>query len=134
MANAGLELVFSFLQGAVTTIRTSVFMLGLPFGKSITWSGQQRDAEGLSWRAAADALWPQFLFGLTVLVPLYVIAPAVALWSLPLTAGYLLAIPFAVATASPALGRYMRRHGIAAIPEDFAPPREIAVLEPGKDA
>ncbi len=47
-----------------------------------------------------------------------------AVWSLPLTAGYVLAIPFAVVTASPALGRVMRRDGIAGIPEDFAAPPE----------
>ncbi len=134
VTNAVLELIFSFLQGAVTTIRTSAFMFGLAFGKSITWSGQQRDAQGLSWRAAAEALWPQLLFGVMVLGAVAAISPAVAVWSLPLTAGYLLAIPFAVVTASPALGRVMRYYGIAAIPEDFAPPPEIAALERAKGA
>jgi membrane glycosyltransferase len=48
---------------------------------------------------------------------------------LPLTAGYLLAIPFAVFTASPTVGHFFRRYGIAGIPEDFAPPAEIRALE-----
>ena len=126
LASAAIELVFSFLQGAVSTIRTTIFMIGLPFGKSILWSGQQRDARGLSWRAAAQALWPQLLFGVIVLSALWRVSPATLFWSLPLTAGYVLAIPFAVLTASPALGTVMRAHGIAAIPEDFAPPSEIA--------
>ena len=43
---AALELVFSFLQGAVSTIRTSIFMIGLLFGKSVVWGGQSRDAQG----------------------------------------------------------------------------------------
>jgi len=126
--NTVLELVFSFLQGAISTIRTSIFMFGLALGKSITWGSQQRDAQGVGWWEAARALWPQLLFGLAVVMPLWVISPAVLMWSLPLTAGYLLAIPFAVVTASPALGRFMRRKGIAAIPEDFSPPPEIAAL------
>ena len=58
-----------------------------------------------------------------------VISPTVLLWSLPLTAGYLLAIPFTVITAMPALGHLMRRHGFAGIPEDFAPPPEIAAVQ-----
>jgi membrane glycosyltransferase len=128
-SSAVLELVFSFLQGAVSTIRTSIFMMGLLIGKSIVWSGQQRDAAGLSWGEAAQALWPQSVFGAIVLSALYWISPGVLVWSLPLTAGYLLAIPFAVVTASPALGRIMRAYGVAGIPEDFAAPAEIFAVQ-----
>ncbi len=128
-SSALLEIIFSFLQGAVTTIRTSLFMIGLLFGKSIVWSGQQRDARGVSWAAACAALWPQLVFGLAVCGALFWISPAALVWSLPLTAGYLLAIPFTVVTASPALGRFMRRHGIAGIPEDFSPPPEIIAAQ-----
>ncbi len=128
-SSAVLELIFSFLQGAVSTIRTSIFMVGLLFGKSIVWSGQQRDAAGLTWEQAARALWPQTMFGAIVLTTLYWISPAVLVWSLPLTAGYVLAIPFAVVTASPALGRLMRANGVAGIPEDFAAPAEIVAVQ-----
>ncbi len=128
-SSAALELVFSFFQGAVSTIRTSIFMVGLLFGKSIVWSGQQRDAAGLTWGGAARALWPQTMFGAIVLSALYWISPAVLVWSLPLTAGYVLAIPFAVVTASPALGRFMRANGVAGIPEDFAAPAEIVAVQ-----
>ena len=50
---------------------------------------------------------------------------AVLWWSLPLTAGYLLAVPFAVVTAEPAVGATLQRLGICGIPEDFRPPPEI---------
>jgi membrane glycosyltransferase len=123
--SAALELVFSFLQGAVSTVRTSLFMIGLLFGKSIVWSGQDRDGRGITWGQAARALWPQTLFGLAVPGALSIISLPTLIWSLPLTAGYLLAIPFAVVTASPWLGRVMQRFGVAAIPEDLAPPPEI---------
>ncbi len=129
--SATLELVFSFLQGAVSAIRITIFMIGLMFGRSVIWSGQQRDAEELSWRQALAALWPQLVFGCLVLGALGAISPATMLWSLPLTAGYVLAVPFAVVTASPGLGAVMRQRGIAAIPEDFAPPVEIAGLQAG---
>jgi len=125
---AMLELAFSFLQGAVSTIRTSIFMVGLLFGRSVVWGGQTRDAQGLSWATAAEHLWPQTLFGIIVCGTLFAIAPTVLWWSLPLTAGYLLAIPFAVLTADPDLGRLLQRLGVCGIPEDFAPPPEIEAV------
>jgi membrane glycosyltransferase len=128
-ASAAIEIVFSFLQGAVSTIRTSIFMIGLLFGKSVTWSGQSRDAYGISWSTALSAMWPQLAFGGVVCLLLYMISPTVLWWSLPLTAGYILAVPFGVVTASPALGRLFKRLGLCGIPEDFdAPPEVKAVL------
>jgi membrane glycosyltransferase len=100
-------------------------MIGLAFGKSVTWGGQSRDAQRLSWEAAAWALWPQTLFGALVCGALLAIVPAVFWWSLPLTAGYLLAVPFAVLTAHPAFGRALQRLGLCGIPEDFATPGEV---------
>jgi membrane glycosyltransferase len=126
--SAAIELVFSFLQGAVSTIRTSIFMIGLLFGKSVVWGGQSRDAQRLTWAEAAHNLWPQTLFGVIVCGALIAIAPAVFWWSLPLTAGYLLAIPFAVVTAEPHLGRLLQQLGICGIPEDFAPPAEVTAV------
>jgi len=127
-AGAAIELVFSFLQGAVSTIRTTIFMIGLMFGKSVVWGGQSRDAYGISWRTAVENLWPQTLFGIIVCGALLLIEPAVFWWSLPLTAGYLVAIPFAVLTAAPALGRFFQKLGLCGIPEDFSPPAEIKAI------
>jgi len=127
-AGAAIELVFSFLQGAVSTIRTSIFMIGLAFGKSVVWGGQSRDAYGISWRTAIENLWPQTLFGTVVCGLLLLASPAAFWWSLPLTAGYLLAIPFAVVTASPELGRWFKKLGLCGIPEDFSEPAGITAV------
>jgi membrane glycosyltransferase len=131
VVGASVELVFSFLQGAVSTIRTTIFMIGLLFGKSVVWGGQSRDAQRLSWTAAAWALWPQMLFGVVLCGALILIAPAVFWWSLPLTAGYLLAVPFAVFTANPRFGRALQRLGICGIPEDFDTPGEVSAVQAG---
>ncbi len=128
IAGAAIELVFSFLQGAVSTIRTSIFMIGLAFGKSVVWGGQSRDAQRLSWEDAARNLWPQTLFGVLVCGALLLIEPAVFWWSLPLTAGYLLAVPFAVLTADPRFGRFLQWLGICGIPEDFNTPAEVSAV------
>jgi membrane glycosyltransferase len=128
IAGAAIELVFSFLQGAVSTIRTSIFMIGLAFGKSVVWGGQSRDAQRLSWEDAARSLWPQTLFGVLVCGALLLIQPAVFWWSLPLTAGYLLAVPFAVLTADPRFGRFLQWLGVCGIPEDFNTPAEVSAV------
>ena len=127
--SAALEIVFSFLQGAVSSFRTTIFMIGLAFGKSVIWGGQSRDVYGISWTTAAENLWPQTLFGVVLCGLIYAVSPAVFWWSLPLTAGYLLAIPFAVVTASPPLGRLFQRWGIAGIPEDFSTPDEVKAVQ-----
>ena len=61
------------------------------------------------------------------------VEPAVFWWSLPLTLGYLVAMPFAVVTAAPAVGRLFKSLGLCGIPEDCDPPKEVvAVLGEGK--
>lgn len=129
LLSAAIELVFSFLQGAVSTFRTTIFMIGLAFGKSdIGWNGQSRDAQSLSVATALQGLWPHLLFGIYVVGALWLLSPNVMWWAMPLIAGYVLAVPFAVITASPALGRWFQRTGLCAIPEDVAPPPEVVAV------
>ena len=129
LTSAAIELVFSFLQGAVSTFRTTIFMIGLAFGKSkIGWNGQSRDAQSLSVMTAMQGLWPHLLFGTYVIGALWYLSPHVMWWAMPLLAGYVLAVPFAVMTASPALGRWFQRSGLCAIPEDVSAPPEVATV------
>jgi membrane glycosyltransferase len=128
LAGAATELLFSFLVGAATTLRITLFMIGLPFGRSVTWSGQERDAHTLSWRSAVSGLWPQLVFGAAVLGTLAVVQPALIWWTLPLTLGYLVAIPFAVLTSTPSIGRRLSRSGLCAIPEEQTTPWELTAL------
>ena len=128
MQSATIEIVFSFLLGAVTTFRITTFMVGLAFGRSVVWNGQCRDAHGVAWSTALRGLWPPVLFGLYVCGALALLSPATLLWSLPLTFGYLVAIPFAVATASPAVGRLLAKKHLCAVPEEFDAPAEIRTL------
>jgi membrane glycosyltransferase len=131
LASAAIEIVFSFLLGAVTTFRIALFMIGLPFGRSVIWNGQSRDAHGVAWSTAMRGLWAPFLFGAAVCAALALLSPATLLWSLPLTLGYLVAFPFAVATASPRLGALLTRGKLCAIPEEFAMPGEIRAVRAG---
>jgi membrane glycosyltransferase len=129
LASAAIEIVFSFLLGAVTTFRITLFMIGLLFGRSVIWNGQARDAHGVSWSDAALGLWPASLFGALVCGALAALSPATLAWSLPLTFGYLVAIPFAVLTASEDVAELLERHALCGIPEELEPPAEIRALQ-----
>jgi membrane glycosyltransferase len=125
---AALEIVFSYLLGAVVTLRTSAFMLGLLCGHSVPWSGQERGVAALSWRDAARGLWWVSLFGIAVVGVLGTVRPVVLWWAMPLIVGYLAAIPFATVSAAPRLGALFARCGLNGVPEDFDPPPEIREL------
>ena len=128
-AGCVVELAFSFLLGAATTLRTTLFMIGLLFGRSVIWNGQARDAHALSYATAFAGLWPQTLFGAALFLVAGLSAPSLLLWSLPLTLGYLLAAPFAVMTASPKLGRLLAGLQLCALPEEIARPEILKALD-----
>lgn len=115
------EIVFSMLIAPAVAFRVTVFLIGLMFGKRIQWSGQRRDAYGLSWGDAASALWGPTLFGLVLTGLLVAGAPGVLPWAAPMLIGLVFAIPIAVLTASPACARILQKTGLAAIPEDITP-------------
>ena len=128
LGGAAVEILFSFLLGAVSTFRTTLFMIGLLFGRTVMWNGQARDAHALSLATAVSGLWPQLAFGLIINGLFLHASPVLFWWGLPLTAGYLLAIPFAMITASPWLGKKLAGWRLCGLPEEFAPPPEILAL------
>jgi membrane glycosyltransferase len=127
---AGVEIVSSFVIGAATTFSTGCFVIALPFGQVVQWSGQARDAHALGLSDTARALWPHTVFG-ALLIPLgFAVSPELVIWSLPLTFGYVVAIPFAVVTASPRLGAACKRLALFRTPEE----ENFACLFANRDA
>ncbi|MFG1286711.1 glucans biosynthesis glucosyltransferase MdoH [Xanthobacter versatilis] len=121
-ASVAVELVFSFLLSAITALAVTMEIGRLLLGRARSgWMAQARDGHGVSWGAAARAFWPQTVFGLAVTAGLAVVAPVLILWAAPVLAGYVLAIPFTVATADPRFARFAVRTRLCAVPEEFAP-------------
>jgi membrane glycosyltransferase len=58
----------------------------------------------------------------------YLVAPGLLLWLSPVFAGFAAAIPLAALTSRPGLGAAARRRGWFLIPEEHAPPPELAAL------
>jgi membrane glycosyltransferase len=125
LASSLTEIVFSIMLSPIAAVRLTIFMLSLPFGRSVIWSGQQRDVHRLSWITALKGMWPQTLFGLALCALLSWKAPGVLYWAAPLLSGLILAVPFAVLTASPRVGRFMARIGLCGIPEERVAPRDL---------
>ncbi|MBS9478952.1 glucans biosynthesis glucosyltransferase MdoH [Ancylobacter radicis] len=134
LGGAFTEFLFGVLLGPVVAVRIALFMLGLAFGRTITWDAQARDAARLSWRTALAGLWPQFLFGAAMAATLYSFAPGALIWAVPALTGLLLAVPFAVLTAEPALGRWLMRAGLCAIPEETQAATGLPTVEPQAEA
>jgi membrane glycosyltransferase len=51
-------------------------------------------------------------------------------WAAPVLLGLCLAIPYAVVTASPAVGAWAKRAGLCAVPEEIAPAQALLRLAP----
>jgi len=119
---AFLELVFSVLIAPVSAVAVTLFVLGLPFGRRVGWTSQQRDAEGVTLLGAARKLWPQTLFGIFLMAWFWKAAPNAVWYWVPLFAGLAGSIPFAMVTAHPLIGRALAAAGICRIPEEARSP------------
>ncbi|MFN3613749.1 MAG: glucans biosynthesis glucosyltransferase MdoH [Rubrimonas sp.] len=131
MLGAAIETAFSMLMAPITALAVTVFMLGLPFGRRVAWSGQQRDLTRVGWAQAARAMWPQTLMGASLAALILWVDPGVFPWAAPVLLGLTLAIPFARLTADPGLGAWSRRVGLCGVPEDFAAPDCLARIAGG---
>jgi membrane glycosyltransferase len=129
VAGGAIEFVASTLMAPAVALADAIFMVGLLFGRRVGWDGQKRDGYRLGWAHALKGLWPQMVFGLAVAGLLGAVMPAVLPWAAPMLAGLIGAPVFAVATASPAFGRFLAIRGLCAIPEEFTPDATLLAAE-----
>ena len=120
--SALLECVFSMLIAPISAVAVTLFLLGLPFGRQIGWTSQQRHADGVPFLMAAGKLWPQTILGVLLGAWFWKVAPGTAWYWAPFVLGLAAAIPIAVATANPRVGRVLAAAGICRIPEEAWPP------------
>jgi membrane glycosyltransferase len=113
------EILFSWMLSVIVTLRSTVFVASLIFGRSVAWGGQVRDAHRLNWVDAWEAFWPETLVGTALFTALACLVPALLPWTLPLIAALCLSAPFAVLTSSPAFNKLLSRRGICSIPEEI---------------
>jgi membrane glycosyltransferase len=123
------EVIFFLMLSPIMWFAHTLFLARLVAGRSIGWGVQARDDHRVPWSHAARQLWPHTLLGASTVSLLALTVPGAIPYALFVAGGLLLSIPYAVITASPMLGRALVRIGLCRLPEEMAPPREMAALE-----
>ncbi|CAM5196824.1 Glucans biosynthesis glucosyltransferase H [Castellaniella defragrans] len=122
--SALMEFLSSTLMAPIVALSVTLFLIGLVFGKSVSWGGQNRDQMNIPWHSAILALAPHTLAGLALAMALWQAGGWNAvLWGLPILTGLALAVPYTVLSAQSAIGRWLARLKLFNIPEERrAPP------------
>ena len=114
------ETVFTLTYDAIGPLSKTIAIVRLVLGARPGWVVQNRFARGVGWIEAARLGWPHMLLGIAVFSMFACAGGRAVLWAVPFAGGLLVAVPFAVITAERRLGRWLQRHGIAAVPEEIA--------------
>jgi membrane glycosyltransferase len=123
------ETLFMALLFPVIALSHTIFLARLTVLRNAgTWTGQLRQSHAVPWRLAFTKLWPQMVAGCTILAVVATKAPNDIGFALLGSTGLILAVPFAVATASPLIGALFARIGIGRIPEENEPPMVLLPL------
>jgi FkbM family methyltransferase len=122
------QTIFVLLLLPIMWFGHTLFLARLLLGRSVGWTAQARDDHKVPIGLAARQLWPQTLLGLCTMAVLGLTVPAAIPYALFLAGGLVLSIPFAVLTAAPRLGRALVGVGFCRLPEETAPPAELAAL------
>jgi membrane glycosyltransferase len=127
-ASVAVALIANLMLAPIMWLAHTIFLAGLPFGREIGWSSQQRDDHAVPVSLALRRLWPQALAGWGAIAILAFTHPTALPYALVLAGGLALAAPFAVITALPDLGRLMARLGLVSLPEEIAPPAILRAI------
>jgi len=126
--NYVIETVYSILLCPILWVGHTIFLAGLLFGREIGWIGQTRDDHAVPLTLALHNLWPHTLVGCATLSLLAITQPSAIPYALFLAGGPALAVPFAMMTAWPPIGRFAARIGIGRLPEETARPAVLLEL------
>jgi len=132
--SALIEIVLATLIAPVSAVAITIFMFGLLFGRQIGWSGQQRDAESLPLGTAIRGLWMQTALGIALAGLAWYAVPAAFWFTAPVFLGLMAAVPVAMLTSQPRLGRAMAVAGLCRTPDEAAEPAcpvSAALFAPG---
>ncbi len=122
------ETLFSLILSPIIAIAQTLFVGGLAFGRAIGWGAQARGVERLPAALATYKLWPQLLIGSAILAWTIPYGAFMIALMAPLFVGLIGAIPFAVTTSAPRMGKAALLSGIWRIPEETVVPPELSEI------
>jgi membrane glycosyltransferase len=130
VANVATETLHMMLLAPIMALAHTLFIIRLfVFRRGGTWNSQLRESHAVPWGLALTRLWPQTLVGCLIMGIVMIKAPERIALAFLGAGGLLLAVPFAVATASPLLGLVLARIGIGRIPEEVDVPTAFESLQ-----
>lgn len=132
LIGVGLESLFSLLVAPILMLFHAQFVVATVLAQGVGWVTQRRggeDEETPTWHEAVGVMMGHTLVGVIWLVALIIWAPFLLWWMVPILAGLLASIPFVVLTGRVKWGRAALSKGWLAIPEELAPPMELAELD-----
>jgi len=116
------EILISGLIAPVMMLIQSSSVTGILLGRDSGWSAQRRDDGSLPLRDVMRRYVWHTLFGLLLAFAAYEVSFSLFAWMTPVIIGLILAIPLVQWSASPRVGRALRRWKILLTPEETAPP------------
>ncbi|MGD8429176.1 MAG: glucans biosynthesis glucosyltransferase MdoH, partial [Ectothiorhodospiraceae bacterium] len=131
VAGAVIELFFSVLIAPVMMSFHAYFVASVLCGRKVKWNAQNREGRQLPWSDALRNTFLATLGGILWGVCTASITP-IFFWSLtPVLVGLVLAAPLVRWSSSPALGGFLRRHGLFVVPAETSPSAVVRLLEEG---
>jgi membrane glycosyltransferase len=119
VASASLELLLSVLLAPVRMMFHAQFVLAALTGWKIKWRSPPREAEATTWAEALRLHGPHAAIALMWLgAAAATLGTHQVLWLLPVLLPLLLAAPLSVLGSLPAVGRWLRRARLFAVPEE----------------
>ncbi len=130
LAGVFLESLFSALQAPILMLWHSKFVVMTLLGRGVRWLTQRRAGEErLPWAELLHAHASHTVIGLAWALLLEHAAPRMLPWLAPVLIGLIFSIPLSALSSRVRLGRATRRRGLFCIPEELAPPEELAELD-----
>jgi membrane glycosyltransferase len=124
-----LEMTFSLLMTPITWLNHTIFIAGLLFGKKSGWTAQARDGHSVPLAIALRQFWPHTLLGVCLTSAVWHTHPTSLPYAMIMLSGLLLAIPIAVLTSWPSVGRLLIRWQLLSLPEEIATPAALRPLD-----
>jgi membrane glycosyltransferase len=123
-----LEQIFSVLLAPPMMLFHATFVAQILLGRGVSWGGQARGEDGVSFATAFQRQKWQLCAGLVWGGLIMWLAPSFFWWITPVILGLLCGIGLTVWTSRVSSGRAARRLGLFLVPEETDPPPELASL------
>ncbi len=129
LAGAAAEQLGALVVTAVLVVLYAGYVFDLIRGRTVRWDTQPRDNRGLSWREG----WLRFrgatVLGMGATVAIAWASTPLLLWSAPILAGLITAVPAVVWSSRLGAGHAAQKAGLFVTPEEQAPPNILRALQ-----